>query len=95
MSEASGGVRSFVSREIKEHKDSGWSDGQDASLQRDISSEVSLGSFWELHMCDGRCWCVCAVPTYSQTLMCEHAFVSSCAWFSYSQNKMDPSGHVV
>lgn len=45
MSEASDGVRTFVSRETREHKESGWSDCQDASLQRDTSSEVNLGSF--------------------------------------------------
>lgn len=45
MSEANGGVRTFVSRETQEHKELAWSDCQDASLQRDASSEVKLGFF--------------------------------------------------
>lgn len=35
---------------------------------------------------------MCVVPTYAQTPMCEHVYVSLCTGWGYTQHKMDPSG---
>lgn len=47
-------------------------------LSRDTGSEVNIGSLREQCV-----WVqgvsVCVVPTYAQTPMCEHVYVSACA----------------
>lgn len=86
VSEAIGGVRTFVSREYENTKtEARWS-GCCSPERHQFRGQLRL--FWGNGSVDGGCQCVC----YAQTPMCEHVYVSACAGWGYTQLKMDPSG---
>lgn len=86
--EGIGGVRPFVTEELKSIKGR-WS--RRMLLSRDTGSEVKIGSLRE------QCVWVqgfnaFVVPAYAQMPMCDHVYVSTCAGRDYTQHNMDPSG---